>query len=325
MKRIILTLALAFTCVCAMASMSTSKMRDYARFLTDRMAYELDFNAIQYDDCYEINYDFLHAINPWLNDIAYGYGDAIERYYQYLDYRNDDLRYIMTARQYIRFMECEYFYRPIYTYNRNWGLRIHTIYSNTKFFYFDAPSCFKTYNGFHSRIHYSSGYYRDRYNHFDHYDLHNHTIHGNNKYDHYRKNDFGAYVKNRNGNKYDVNDYNNKNQTDRTQDYRYKDNSNNQHSHEINDRNSKSGNRNGSSSVNRDSNTGNSNSGSKSVSDTNKGAVNNGNSGATSGGTVRSGNRNGSSSSSGSSSNSNSDSSSNRGSSGSGSTRSSSK
>lgn len=238
MKKTLLTLALALTSVCAMASMSTSKMRNYARFLSDRMAYELDFTAQQYDDCYEINLDFLYAVNRILDDVAWGYSDAIMQYYEFLDYRNDDLRYIMTTRQYMKFIAADYFYRPIYTYNRTWGFRIYTIYSNSKFFYYDAPSIYKTYNGFHSRNHYSSSYYIDRYKHYDHY-TDPYVIKGSDKYDHYRKNDFGANIKNRNGNKYDINDYNNKNQSDRTKDYRYQDNSGNKNTHEINNRNNK--------------------------------------------------------------------------------------
>ena len=43
----------------AMGAMSMSKMRQNARFLTDRMAYELNLTPMQYDDVYEVNYDFI--------------------------------------------------------------------------------------------------------------------------------------------------------------------------------------------------------------------------------------------------------------------------
>ncbi|MCQ2203273.1 MAG: hypothetical protein MJZ15_02405 [Bacteroidales bacterium] len=237
MKKFVLTIALiAICCTSAFASLSNSKIRTYARFLTDRMAYELDLNAYQYEDCYEVNYDFLHAVNPLLDDMVYGYIDAIDRYYDFLDYRNDDLRYILSARQYLKFIDCEYFHRPIYSTGHDWALRIYTIYSNKNFYYYDAPLCYKSYTGLHSRVYHSSGYYINRHTHVDHHTV---TININKSanYDRSRRSDFGVNIKNRNGNKYDVNNYNNRNQQNRTSDSRYKDNSNNKYSPEINNRN----------------------------------------------------------------------------------------
>ena len=43
----------------AMGAMSISKMRQNTRFLTDRMAYELKLTPRQYNDVYEVNYDFI--------------------------------------------------------------------------------------------------------------------------------------------------------------------------------------------------------------------------------------------------------------------------
>ena len=37
----------------SMGAMSISKMRENARFLTDRMAYELHLSQMQYDDVYQ--------------------------------------------------------------------------------------------------------------------------------------------------------------------------------------------------------------------------------------------------------------------------------
>ena len=124
-KTAILCLMLAMS-LSAMA-LSKSKIRTYARFLTDRMAYELDLTPMQYDDCYEINYDFIYYTSRVMDDVVFGYYDAIDRYYTYLDYRNEDLRYIMTSIQYRRFLEREYFYRPIYSTGSSWALRVYTI------------------------------------------------------------------------------------------------------------------------------------------------------------------------------------------------------
>ena len=61
-------------------------------FLTDRMAFELHLNSNQYNDLYEINYDFLCNIGPYVSGIAVADTRAMDAYYRYLDERNDDLR-----------------------------------------------------------------------------------------------------------------------------------------------------------------------------------------------------------------------------------------
>ena len=63
MKRILFLLfAIGLTVgTTAMAGMSTSKVRKETRFLTDKMAYELSLSTQQYNDAYEINYDFIYS------------------------------------------------------------------------------------------------------------------------------------------------------------------------------------------------------------------------------------------------------------------------
>ena len=153
----------------SMGAMSISKMRENARFLTDRMAYELRLSQMQYDDVYEVNYDFINGVRYIMDDVVRGYGYAVDRYYDYLDYRNEDLRWILSDSQYRQFLSVEYFYRPIYTTHNNWLFRIYDIYHDVKHFYFDKPHHYKTYNGGHSRHHHHAGYYKancqDRYHH----------------------------------------------------------------------------------------------------------------------------------------------------------------
>ena len=223
------------TTVSASSSLSISKVRNHARYLTDRMAYELDFTPMQYDDCYEINYDFIRQTSYIMDDVVRGYYDAINAYYRYLDWRNDDLRYIMTSAQYVRFLSRDYFYRPIYSNGSSWGFRIYTIYSNRTFFYYDAPSVFKSYRGDHGRSHYSNGYYNNRYS-GGHYEGHGHILGSSNFNDH-RKNDFGTNLRDRNQ-KPDYNNYNNRNADNRTSDPRYRDTSGNHNTPQINNRNS---------------------------------------------------------------------------------------
>lgn len=214
-------------------AMSRSKIKKNARFLTDRMAYELDLTPYQYDDCYEINYDFLYAVDRVLGDAVYGYSDAITMYYRCLDLRNDDLCYILSARQYNRFMASEYFYRPVYSTGSNWALRIYTIYSNRSFFYFDAPTVYRSYKGQHSRIQHSNGFYVNRYQNLSRYQGDTRMV-GSVSYDTHRRSDFGTVIRQKDQPTY--NTYSNPNQNHRTTDSRYRDNSGNTQSPYINNR-----------------------------------------------------------------------------------------
>ena len=153
-----------------MGAMSISKMRQNARFLTDKMTYELKLSMMQYDDVYEVNYDFINNIRYIMDDVVRGYGYAVERYYEYLDIRNDDLRWILTNSQYRRFMDVDYFYRPIYTTQNNWLFRIYKIYLDKNLFHYGKPHHYKSYKGEHYRVHhnYVSFYksnHKNKYNH----------------------------------------------------------------------------------------------------------------------------------------------------------------
>lgn len=235
MKKMFLTMMMIFIAAVQMFAMSTSTIRQHARFLSDRMAYELDLTPFQYDDVYEINYDFIYAIDRIMDDAVYGYRDAIDGYYRLLDYRNEDLRYVLNNRQYTRFLTAEYFYRPVYSTGRSWGFRIYTIYNNRSFFYFDAPTGYKIYRGGHSQSTINHNYYSHRYNH-DTYGQ-SHSISGSKNYNDHGRNDFGVNRRERGNKKQnEINNYKNQNQQHRTEDPRYRDNSGNQNSPQINQR-----------------------------------------------------------------------------------------
>lgn len=234
MKKLILTLVLPLLTIVSVMAMSESKIRTHARFISDRMAYELDLTPMQYDDVFEVNYDFIYRINRVMDDVVRGYYDAIDSYYHYLDHRNDDLRFILSSSQFARFLAADYFYRPIYTNGINWSFRIYTIYSNRTFFYYDSPRGYKTYNGLHCREYYPNGYYVSRYTSYAH---HASTVHivGSNHFETHRRSDFGHNLRSRNENKV-YNNYSNPNQKNRTKDDRYHDNSGNRNSQSINNR-----------------------------------------------------------------------------------------
>lgn len=237
MKKMFLTLAISLMSIATMFGMSTSKMRNHARFLTDRMAYELDLTPRQYDDIYEINFDYIYWVDRIMNDVVYGYRDAIEAYYDLLDERNDDIRYVLTYRQYQHFMDCVYFYRPIYTNGRGWNFRIYTTYSNYTFFYYDAPRHYKSYTGGHSHHKLGHSYYIEHYAHQAHDRYGNtgwNTKHDNHR-DDYGKRDFGVNHRNRND-KNPKNNYSNGNQSNRDNDSRYDHKPGNTNSPNINHR-----------------------------------------------------------------------------------------
>lgn len=74
-KRVLIFfLAIGITAVSSvsMAAMSNSRIRKETRFLTDKMAYELNLSTGQYNDVYEINYDFVYSIRYLMDDVMRG-------------------------------------------------------------------------------------------------------------------------------------------------------------------------------------------------------------------------------------------------------------
>ena len=160
---ILCLLALCLSTIRGYAS-GLGDFRVNARFLTDRMAFELHLNSNQYNDLYEINYDFLCNIGPYVSGIAVADTRAMDAYYRYLDERNDDLRWVLSQAEYVRFIDIEYFFRPIYAINNVCYLRVYKIYPNRTHFYFGPPRHYLTYRGGHCRAHFGGvSYYRRNY------------------------------------------------------------------------------------------------------------------------------------------------------------------
>lgn len=153
-------------CACFLSARASSfgDIRVNARFLTDRMAFELNLNQSQYNDLFEINFDFLSGVDPYLTGMACADAAALDAYYRYLDERNDDLRWVLSSSAYARFLAIEYFFRPIYALNNVCYLRVYKVYPNRNFFYFGRPVHYLTYRGAHSRRFYrNTGFYRTHY------------------------------------------------------------------------------------------------------------------------------------------------------------------
>ena len=158
---------------CMLLPVSASGLGDIrvnARFLTDRMAFELHLNQNQYNDLFEVNFDFLSNVTPYLSGMARADAAALDAYYRFLDERNDDLRWILSSPEYVRFMGIEYFFRPVSALNNVCYLRIYKVYTDYDYFYFSRPVHYLTYRGAHARCHFGgASYYRrhftGRYHH----------------------------------------------------------------------------------------------------------------------------------------------------------------
>ena len=194
MKRIILILfGIGITAMSSvsMAAMSNSRVRKETRFLTDKMAYELNLNTAQYNDVYEINFDFIYSIRYLMDDVIRGYEWALDDYYNYLDVRNDDLRWVLSDAQYRRFLQADYFYRPIYASGGGWNFRVYITYTNRNYFYFPKPYHYRSYSGGHYRTHFHNvSYYRGRYNHS--YYRGDYSVRNDRVYHTNRRSDFGS-------------------------------------------------------------------------------------------------------------------------------------
>ncbi len=154
----------------AAMAMSRGQVRRETRFLTDKMAYELNLSTRQYEDVYEINYDFIYAVRPLMDKVVKGYEWAVDDYYDALDIRNDDLRWVLSERQYRRLVGMDYFYRPIYVRRGDWAFRIYIHYPDRNRFYFGIPHHCHAYCGAHYRSHlHHVSYYKGRYADLHHY------------------------------------------------------------------------------------------------------------------------------------------------------------
>ena len=122
-------------------AMSYNAAKNEALFLSDKMAYELNLTAAQYEAVYEINLDYLMSLN--------GHGDVFGIWW---DRRNADLRYVLNSWQYDKYVALSHFYRPVAWKAGSWTFAVYTHY-NRGHFYNARPTVFVTYKGGHNRVH----------------------------------------------------------------------------------------------------------------------------------------------------------------------------
>ena len=122
-------------------AMSYNAAKHEALFLSDKMAYELNLTAAQYEAVYEINLDYLMSLN--------GHGDVFGIWW---DRRNADLRFVLNSWQYDKYMALTHFYRPVAWKAGGWTFAVYSHYGRDRF-YNAHPKVFVTYKGGHNRVH----------------------------------------------------------------------------------------------------------------------------------------------------------------------------
>ncbi len=135
MKKLMMILAMLVAIATAAPAMSYREAKAQALFLADKMAYELNLTDEQHEAAYEINLDYLMAVEH--RSHLYG---------SYWSRRNSLFRSVLAPWQYNAYLRAEYFYRPVYWANNTWCWRIYNRYNHTRF-YRSRPSAFVTYRG----------------------------------------------------------------------------------------------------------------------------------------------------------------------------------
>ena len=141
MKKITLVIALMIATLVNANAMSYTKARSEALFLTDKMAYELDLTDYQYEAVYEINLDYFNGLIGTTDLFGINWNR-----------RANELGYVLTSWQYKRFLETEYFYRPVIVRNNAITFVIYDRYHHNRFFK-PAPKAYAHYHAGSRKYH----------------------------------------------------------------------------------------------------------------------------------------------------------------------------
>ena len=148
MKKMMI-LAMMMVMTISANAMSYNAAKHEALFLSDKMAYELNLTAAQYEAVYEINLDYLMSLN--------GHGDVFGIWW---DRRNADLRFVLDSWQFDKYMSLAHFYRPVAWHAGGWTFAVYSHYDRGHF-YNAHPKVFVTYKGGNNHKH--DRFYADRH------------------------------------------------------------------------------------------------------------------------------------------------------------------
>ena len=140
MKKMMI-LAMMMVMTISANAMSYTAAKNEALFLSDKMAYELNLTAAQYEAVYEINLDYLMSLH--------GHGDVFGIWW---DRRNADLRFVLNSWQYDKYVALNHFYRPVAWKAGGWTFAVYSYYDRGRF-YNAHPKVFVSYKGGHNRVH----------------------------------------------------------------------------------------------------------------------------------------------------------------------------
>ena len=129
-------MAMMMTIAISASAMTYKKANKEALFLSDKMAYELKLSSSQYEAVFEINLDYIMAVNKKA-DISGSYWKI----------RDTNMRYVLTANQYRAYHATPYFYNPLEWTNGKIGYKVYAKYNDRNKMYRSAPNNYKYYKG----------------------------------------------------------------------------------------------------------------------------------------------------------------------------------
>ena len=114
MKRTLLAIVAVLMMISSVNAQRLTDIQAEARFITDKMVLELGLSNVQRNNLLNINLTYLDGIRSYRDIDAYGW-----------KYRNKQLKRMLSERQWRRYKESYYFYRPIAWRN---NVYVHNIY-----------------------------------------------------------------------------------------------------------------------------------------------------------------------------------------------------
>ena len=175
MKRTLLAIVAAFMMMTSAYAQRLANVRAEATLITDKMVLELGLSKAQRNGILNINLNYLNGIRSYRDIDSYGW-----------ECRNRELRRMLTARQWQRFKEAYYFYRPI-----EWrdDVYVHNIYHK----YPKHHKHYKHCDKHHKHYKHYDKHYDKHHKHYDkhhkHYDKHH--KHHEKHHKHYDKRKYG--------------------------------------------------------------------------------------------------------------------------------------
>ena len=175
MKRTLLAIVAAFLMMTSAYAQRLANVRAEATLITDKMVLELGLSKAQRNSILNINLNYLNGIRSYRDIDSYGW-----------ECRNRELRRMLTARQWQRFKEAYYFYRPIEWRN---DVYVHNIYHK-------YPKHHKHWDKHHKHYDKYHKHYDKHHKHHKHYDKHHkHHKHYDKHHKHHKHYDKRKYGK----------------------------------------------------------------------------------------------------------------------------------